>query len=143
MFWFVFFFSSRRRHTRWNCDWSSDVCSSDLSKTSSYSTPYRKDGSVRLSVPAAQPAGGLVPGTPACYGNVTRPVGDGSPPLALEPEGPDQVVDVRAREVEAPRRLDHVPALRLKGLPAGSGPGSGAAPPGRQIADLAAFLGRG
>src|SRR5689334_24133818 len=28
-FWF-FFFSSRRRHTRWNCDWSSDVCSSDL-----------------------------------------------------------------------------------------------------------------
>src|SRR6266568_3694465 len=27
--WF-FFFSSRRRHTRWNCDWSSDVCSSDL-----------------------------------------------------------------------------------------------------------------
>src|SRR5689334_5507714 len=27
---FLFFFSSRRRHTRWNCDWSSDVCSSDL-----------------------------------------------------------------------------------------------------------------
>src|SRR5689334_1934789 len=27
---FFFFFSSRRRHTRWNCDWSSDVCSSDL-----------------------------------------------------------------------------------------------------------------
>src|SRR6266568_5553331 len=26
-----FFCSSRRRHTRWNCDWSSDVCSSDLS----------------------------------------------------------------------------------------------------------------
>src|SRR5689334_13246731 len=23
------FFSSRRRHTKWNCDWSSDVCSSD------------------------------------------------------------------------------------------------------------------
>src|SRR5690348_17905708 len=27
--WF-FFFSSRRRHTRWTGDWSSDVCSSDL-----------------------------------------------------------------------------------------------------------------
>src|SRR5256886_16656193 len=26
----VFFFSSRRRHTRFDCDWSSDVCSSDL-----------------------------------------------------------------------------------------------------------------
>src|SRR5690625_7631786 len=25
-----FFFSSRRRHTRWPRDWSSDVCSSDL-----------------------------------------------------------------------------------------------------------------
>src|SRR6267154_1284370 len=28
MLWF--FFSSRRRHTRWTGDWSSDVCSSDL-----------------------------------------------------------------------------------------------------------------
>src|SRR2546427_466315 len=30
---FVFFFSSRRRHTRFDCDWSSDVCSSDLAPT--------------------------------------------------------------------------------------------------------------
>src|SRR2546430_3268798 len=30
---FLFFFSSRRRHTRFDCDWSSDVCSSDLSCT--------------------------------------------------------------------------------------------------------------
>src|SRR6266567_7088959 len=29
-FFFFFFFSSRRRHTRFDCDWSSDVCSSDL-----------------------------------------------------------------------------------------------------------------
>src|SRR5690625_1192003 len=28
----MFFFSSRRRHTRWPRDWSSDVCSSDLVK---------------------------------------------------------------------------------------------------------------
>src|SRR5215467_7981847 len=33
-----FFFSSRRRHTRLQGDWSSDVCSSDLSK-SHYSAP--------------------------------------------------------------------------------------------------------
>src|SRR5260370_3518587 len=26
----MFFCSSRRRHTRFKCDWSSDVCSSDL-----------------------------------------------------------------------------------------------------------------
>src|SRR5215210_6548026 len=30
---FVFFFSSRRRHTRYIGDWSSDVCSSDLDGT--------------------------------------------------------------------------------------------------------------
>src|SRR2546430_5063401 len=30
---FFFFFSSRRRHTRFDCDWSSDVCSSDLANT--------------------------------------------------------------------------------------------------------------
>src|SRR5690625_7325618 len=29
---FMFFFSSRRRHTRWPRDWSSDVCSSDLAE---------------------------------------------------------------------------------------------------------------
>src|SRR2546430_4553459 len=28
----LFFFSSRRRHTRFDCDWSSDVCSSDLTQ---------------------------------------------------------------------------------------------------------------
>src|SRR2546430_13683069 len=27
---YCLFFSSRRRHTRFDCDWSSDVCSSDL-----------------------------------------------------------------------------------------------------------------
>src|SRR5205085_8714277 len=36
-----FFFSSRRRHTRFDCDWSSDVCSSDLGPVASaeYSSP--------------------------------------------------------------------------------------------------------
>ena len=31
-----FFFSSRRRHTRFKCDWSSDVCSSDLLRAKGY-----------------------------------------------------------------------------------------------------------
>src|SRR5690606_41026054 len=30
LFFLNFFFSSRRRHTRFSRDWSSDVCSSDL-----------------------------------------------------------------------------------------------------------------
>src|SRR5689334_11386254 len=37
----AFFFSSRRRHTRWNCDWSSDVCSSDLIRRRASSTGRR------------------------------------------------------------------------------------------------------
>src|SRR2546427_12876569 len=47
---FFFFFSSRRRHTRFDCDWSSDVCSSDLlaprmERTSAWAEPghFRMD----------------------------------------------------------------------------------------------------
>src|SRR2546422_5447644 len=32
VFFYIFFFSSRRRHTRCSRDWSSDVCSSDLQR---------------------------------------------------------------------------------------------------------------
>src|SRR5205085_7923708 len=35
-----FFFSSRRRHTRFDCDWSSDVCSSDLQFQAEASPQY-------------------------------------------------------------------------------------------------------
>src|SRR6266705_3603586 len=38
---FVFFFSSRRRHTRSYGDWSSDVCSSDLMIEPSGIRPWR------------------------------------------------------------------------------------------------------
>src|SRR5882762_1766364 len=42
---YFFFFSSRRRHTRFKCDWSSDVCSSDLLARPKYrsntSQPFR------------------------------------------------------------------------------------------------------
>src|SRR5476649_1256435 len=39
---FRFFFSSRRRHTRSLCDWSSDVCSSDLQRASRQRCRYRQ-----------------------------------------------------------------------------------------------------
>src|SRR5689334_24090420 len=41
-FFFFFFFSSRRRHTRWNCDWSSDVCSSDLATAPGHVAEVRR-----------------------------------------------------------------------------------------------------
>src|SRR2546430_9997700 len=40
---FVFFFSSRRRHTRFDCDWSSDVCSSDLTPNHKVFAALRSD----------------------------------------------------------------------------------------------------
>src|SRR2546430_8005069 len=52
---FFFFFSSRRRHTRFDCDWSSDVCSSDLdAKQLSYAYVI-PGGAARVAVPIDQP----------------------------------------------------------------------------------------
>src|SRR5438034_7974524 len=42
LFLFFFFFSSRRRHTRSLCDWSSDVCSSDLIVARTFERPFSK-----------------------------------------------------------------------------------------------------
>src|SRR5688572_29515618 len=56
------FFSSRRWHTRFDCDWSSDVCSSDL--------------------PAARPRGDW-PGPPPTPGTAHRP-----PPYSRAPGSP-------------------------------------------------------
>src|SRR5256886_13650234 len=43
----LFFFSSRRRHTRLDCDWSSDVCSSDLVVIAD-DLPVMREGLARL-----------------------------------------------------------------------------------------------
>src|SRR2546430_14410466 len=53
-----FFFSSRRRHTRFDCDWSSDVCSSDLLPIELRDRPagaeltYREVGATAGGLPA-------------------------------------------------------------------------------------------
>src|SRR3989449_10173052 len=59
LLWFVFFFSSRRRHTRCSRDWSSDVCSSDLQTPSfrklfSEKLPASMRGLLADASPAAQ-----------------------------------------------------------------------------------------
>src|SRR5256886_4056976 len=41
---YCFFFSSRRRHTRFDCDWSSDVCSSDLIIAVTGTAPLSPEG---------------------------------------------------------------------------------------------------
>src|SRR2546430_9326175 len=68
---FFFFFSSRRRHTRFDCDWSSDVCSSDLAMVvGSQEQPAS-------SVPKVQPS----PEQPATEAPQT-----GSQPAQTEPQ---------------------------------------------------------
>src|SRR5690606_17505680 len=58
-----FFFSSRRRHTRFSRDWSSDVCSSDLMVPHHFQTVLRNREShtfheVRQTVTTVQQFGG-------------------------------------------------------------------------------------
>src|SRR5690625_6001157 len=57
----AFFFSSRRRHTRWPRDWSSDVCSSDLNPcrnasnhSSLFSVTFSTFGPVRILLAATR-----------------------------------------------------------------------------------------
>src|SRR3989475_5577593 len=73
----MFFFSSRRRHTRFDCDWSSDVCSSDLSDPprgiASYSWTFNDGGPVTLT--GASPSHTF--NTPGMY-TVTLTVTDAS-----------------------------------------------------------------
>src|SRR5260370_5429 len=80
----VFFFSSRRRHTRFKCDWSSDVCSSDLEQNPAQmaavaleTTPARiraRTGDVANVVPEVKPVYTIVSanGKPAVLLNINR-----------------------------------------------------------------------
>ena len=53
----VFFFSSRRRHTRLVRDWSSDVCSSDLTTVGVPVTVKDNIVDIKLSIPVCAPVG--------------------------------------------------------------------------------------
>src|SRR2546430_6928300 len=62
-----FFFSSRRRHTRFDCDWSSDVCSSDLCVVAAIGFAFDIYALLVLPLivrPALMELGRLKPGTP-------------------------------------------------------------------------------
>src|SRR2546430_13546919 len=59
---FFFFFSSRRRHTRFDCDWSSDVCSSDLRVSGSIVARLVLRGKGRRMRPMAFSDAALLPG---------------------------------------------------------------------------------
>src|SRR2546427_6982510 len=90
--WALFFFSSRRRHTRFDCDWSSDVCSSDLSATGEAVIALRGTEGILewlhdaafllVKCPFLPGAGSTEDGFTAMYGSLTTGVAAGSPTVA-------------------------------------------------------------
>src|SRR5437870_9472909 len=83
----IFFFSSRRRHTRWPRDWSSDVCSSDLR--------FRRTPFVLLHCyPFVREAGWLA----HVYGNVWFDVSLTIPHVARPAEALREALELRSEE---------------------------------------------
>src|SRR5690625_7666037 len=96
-----FFFSSRRRHTRWPRDWSSDVCSSDLGRSLlARPAPARRRPGVAAGPGRSRDAvaddGVLAQGGEQLAGEVAGEAGDASGaqahPLRMGARGDDQVV---------------------------------------------------
>src|SRR5256886_8564743 len=84
----VFFFSSRRRHTRFDCDWSSDVCSSDLS-----ARPLSAFGDVHAAhAPASSLHSNVAPATVALKPKLAAA-------LAVGPLGPLEIDRSEERRV--------------------------------------------
>src|SRR2546427_12116946 len=110
IFWFCFFFffSSRRRHTRFDCDWSSDVCSSDLDTTTRLKRVESESQSAEEVIRAYAPSVCLIhvsvafvdraSGRPLRYGGI-NPDGeplhdsDGNPVYTLEGRAPEVRAD--------------------------------------------------
>src|SRR2546430_2902720 len=108
-----FFFSSRRRHTRFDCDWSSDVCSSDLVERL---PGARLGGALRLAPAAVH------------TGPTSRPADRDHVPAA------DRVSPPAGRRIGAQRRAGHGEAAARPRAPPGRDP----APPPRAPAGTAA-----
>src|SRR5689334_15944260 len=100
-----FFFSSRRRHTRWNCDWSSDVCSSDL---------VASDWQVERGVPDAPPTF-VGPAAPSESIAVAAPSGPNVDISAVDPLAP------RYKEwAEAAKKYETKESVKAQTLPFGA-----------------------
>src|SRR6266480_6528064 len=97
-FLFFFFFSSRRRHTRLTCDWSSDVCSSDL--------PMIGDVAGADAFPAG--AGRLESGHPTMDRRSTLEIGIGLPNSVREANGRNLIEFARRADQAGFTTLDTI-----------------------------------
>src|SRR6266513_3809107 len=83
---FLFFFSSRRRHTRSKRDWSSDVCSSDLALSKPRTFEARITGHRAAGVSAKDLILALIGkiGTAGASGHVIEYTGEAVRALSME-----------------------------------------------------------
>src|SRR2546430_7465096 len=87
----LFFFSGGRRHTRFDCDWSSDVCSSDL-RADRAQHPDRLDAVLEILLPLREIIGVLGGDALQAGQDVARDL------HGVERAGPDVRVAVRSEE---------------------------------------------
>src|SRR2546430_10958449 len=82
----LFFFSSRRRHTRFDCDWSSDVCSSDLfdqvnaSRYGLHASVFSRSLNIAFRAVDELEVGGVVVNEVPGFRSDTMPYGGGEGP---------------------------------------------------------------
>src|SRR2546430_14365120 len=113
---YLFFFSSRRRHTRFDCDWSSDVCSSDLARRAAgRRAPGRVCRAARLA--AAISHGGAA-------GDARDPRDDAGGRPVSDPSGHDPLAR-RAAAAAHGRRAARAGCARMQ-RPGGAGTPHGA-----------------
>src|SRR5688572_12827173 len=101
-YFFFFFFSSRRRHTRFDCDWSSDVCSSDL-QIERFGEVRR--GRLGIAMEDLTAANAKKAGVTALEGALIAAVQPGSPAEKLGLRAGDVIVALNGRPVRAAAEL--------------------------------------
>src|SRR5690606_40971542 len=102
----LFFFSSRRRHTRFSRDWSSDVCSSDLASLFNLFSPTE---SKSLPPPSTRTACSISGNSVSSVLAITRGVQNHtcilSPQIALFPRSEERRVGKECRSGGSPYHL--------------------------------------
>src|SRR5256885_5154110 len=106
----LFFFSSRRRHTRLQGDWSSDVCSSDLGLVRC--TPFL---ALVIVAGCARPPRVAAPAQPGLFGPASQPVL--LPPRLVEADVPRTDAQWRAVGREAATLLSQYVAINTTNPP--------------------------
>src|SRR6266478_5309338 len=108
VFIFVFFFSSRRRHTRFDCDWSSDVCSSDL-----YQVVVHVDAQVLADADA--PGQSVLDGGARVPAGTSRRLACDASRVVMRHDADGRITDVGARTRTIPPALRRALQHRDKG----------------------------